>query len=88
MQCSDRTFSFMRSATNHLVVTFDDSFVFGGHFYMFETLSETLQAMAYEHYLGTSITNTEHCLAPVLLMKACCAVAEFLALPNQKGMIV
>lgn len=64
----------MRPATTHLVATYSESIVFGGHFYCFNVMKETLRGIIFEHYLGRDVTNTEHVKAPVLLMKAVCSL--------------
>ena len=59
----------MPPGTPHAVLTLEDSFALGGHFYNFGTMLETAKAMVQEHYFGLSLTNTEHTRAPILLMK-------------------
>ena len=65
----------MRPATTHLVATYRESIVFGGHFYCLNSVRDTLRGMILEHYLGRDVTNTEHVKAAVLLMKSVCSLA-------------
>ncbi|KAL5536873.1 hypothetical protein ACEPAF_696 [Sanghuangporus sanghuang] len=56
--------------TPHAVLTLEDSFALGGHFYCSKTLDRSLQALVDEHFFGTVITNAQHTRAPLVLMKA------------------
>ncbi|KAL5498458.1 hypothetical protein ACEPAH_2600 [Sanghuangporus vaninii] len=56
--------------TPHAVLTLEDSFALGGHFYCSQTLDRSLQALVDEHFFGTVITNAQHTRAPLVLMKA------------------
>ncbi|KAL5529795.1 hypothetical protein ACEPAG_5782 [Sanghuangporus baumii] len=66
----------MRPGTSHLVITGDFSVCFGGHFYSYAHLEDTLRALVLEHYIGFRVSNAEHRVAPLLLMKAVCSFAE------------
>ncbi|KAH8102346.1 hypothetical protein DFH11DRAFT_1779198 [Phellopilus nigrolimitatus] len=68
----------MRPGTVHSVITLDDCFAVGGHFYHSGLFIETLNAMIIEHYRGKWVTNTEHTRMPMLLLKALTGYAEIL----------
>lgn len=59
----------MRPGTPHYVVTLEDSLCVGGHFFTSTTFTKTLFACIHEHFVGTSITNTEHCEVHIVLFK-------------------
>ncbi|TDL15713.1 hypothetical protein BD410DRAFT_844993 [Rickenella mellea] len=60
---------YMRPGTPHFVITVDDSFCIGGHFYNRENFDMTLHAMDLENWFGSNITNTDHVTAPIILFK-------------------
>ncbi len=68
----------MRPGTPHFVVTVEDCMAIGGHFYSKENFLATLQAIALEHCMGVSITNTEHPTAPLILFKLMNEYSEIL----------
>lgn len=61
--------SFMRPGTRHLVLTLEDSFVVGGHFYNKSTFSSTLRSIVFEHFYGCDITNTGHLTSASILFR-------------------
>lgn len=63
------TCRYMRPCTPHLVVTTTSCVMEGAHFYNFASLRETFAGLVFEHLDGANITNTEHPLAPMLLIK-------------------
>lgn len=60
---------FMRPGTRHMVLTVDDSFALGGHFYSKSTLTATLRSIVYEHYFGPYITNSGHLTSASILFR-------------------
>jgi hypothetical protein len=72
----------MRPGTRHFVVTVEDCLAVGGHFYNKETIDRTAISIVYQHYLGVSITNTEHSDAVFILMKL---VHRYNKLHHQEG---
>jgi hypothetical protein len=65
----------MPPGTPHFVITTDDCFAVGGHFYNYDAIFDTMHAIVVEHYFGIVWTNTEHPTSAVLLFKM---VAELL----------
>lgn len=59
----------MRPGTCHMVLTVEDSFLSGGHFYSRVTFSRTLTALVYEHYFGPWITNAGHLTSGSVLFR-------------------
>ncbi|KAH8108505.1 hypothetical protein DFH11DRAFT_1820838 [Phellopilus nigrolimitatus] len=66
----------MHPGTIHSVITLEDCFAVGGHFYFTGLFGQTLRAMVIEHYHGKWITNTEHTRMPLLLLKALVGFAD------------
>lgn len=63
-------FRIMRPGTIHYVVTIEDSFLIGGHFYSSATYSATLRSIVWEHFYGTSITNSVEERSLIILIKS------------------
>lgn len=59
----------MRPGTPHIVITVEDCFAVGGHFYNRRNLTATLHALICEHFNGKYITNVEHSNAGLILFK-------------------
>jgi hypothetical protein len=59
----------MQPGTRHFVVTVEDCLAVGGHFYNADNYDRTAANIIYQHFLGRSISNTEHSDATFLLMK-------------------
>ncbi len=68
----------MRPGTPHFVMMVEDCVAVGGHFYSKENFFATLQAIALEHCMGISITNTEHPTVPLILFKLLTEYSELL----------
>lgn len=58
----------MLPGTRHAVLTLEDSFVIGSHFYSRHTMSRTLYALTMEHYFN-NISNASHPQYLVVLLK-------------------
>ena len=76
----DNDSSIMRPGAIHAVVTLDTCVATGQHFYSFETLELTFRSLVNEHFMGKSITNTEHIYSLLLLFKAVDSLAADLPL--------
>ena len=55
--------------TPHFVLTTEDCFAVGGHFYNYVNMQRTMKAIVVEHYFGLNWVNTEHPTAPIILFK-------------------
>ena len=55
--------------TPHFVLTTEDCFAVGGHFYNYKCMEKTIEAIVVEHYFGLNWVNTEHPTAPIILFK-------------------
>ena len=60
---------YMPPFTPHFVLTTEDCFAVGGHFYNYECMEKTMEAIVVEHYFGLNWVNTEHPTAPIILFK-------------------
>jgi hypothetical protein len=74
--------SYMQPGARHYVVTLDDCLAVGGHFYNRDNFDRTAVNIVYQHFLGVSISNTEHSDAVFVLMKL---VHQYHKLYQQKG---
>jgi hypothetical protein len=59
----------MQPSCRHFVVTVEDCLAIGGHFYNSDTFDRTALGIVLQHFLGTTIINTEHSDATLHLMK-------------------
>ena len=60
---------YMPPFTPRFVLTTEDSFAVGGHFYNYNCMEKTMKAVVIEHYFGLNWVNTEHPTAPIILFK-------------------
>lgn len=60
---------FLQSGARHMVLTSEDAFAIGGHFYNHGTFYNTMQSLVYEHYFGPWITNSGHLTSGVILFR-------------------
>lgn len=59
----------MQPATPHFVVTIEDAFAIGGHFYSLPTMKLSVRGMLLEHFFGSAIVNAAYPQCPIALMK-------------------
>ena len=59
----------MNPGTPHIVITTEDCFCVGAHFFNLRCMSSTVEAIVNEHFLGTEWTNDEYPTAPITLFK-------------------
>lgn len=59
----------MRPNTPHAVFTAEHSVVFGGHFYSFANLRDTIDGIIHCFAVDNLVTNTEHPQSRVLLSR-------------------
>ena len=59
----------MPGGTPHTVITIEDSFVVGGHFYTISCMRTTMEALVNEHFMGNDWTNDEYPTAMIYLFK-------------------
>ena len=59
----------MSPGTPHFVITTNDCFTVGAHFYNICCMKHSLDAVVNEHFLGTEWTNDEYPTAPITLFK-------------------
>lgn len=60
---------FMQPNTPHCVLTIDDCFAVGGHFYSMATMDRTLDGLICHHSFGHLLTNESHSRSRVFILK-------------------
>jgi hypothetical protein len=59
----------MRPGSRHFIITVEDCLAIGGHFYNANNFNKTACAIMLQHFMGTTIVNTEHSEAVSHLIK-------------------